>query len=64
MTISNFKATLIMLGYRQLSMNSTSPLFDASNQQFYNSNLQLLINILGKGDVDIYTVNKNDIKLD
>lgn len=63
MTMSNFKAALIMLGYRQLSLDSTSPLFNRSNQQFYNSNLDLLINIVGVGDVDVYKVKNNDIQL-
>ena len=63
MTMSNFKAALIMLGYRQLSLDSTSPLFNRSNQQFYNSNLDLLINIVGVGDVDVYKVKNNDIHL-
>lgn len=63
MTMSNFKAALVMLGYRQLSLDSTSPLFNRSNQQFYNSNLDLLINIVGVGDVDVYKVKNNDIQL-
>ena len=63
MTISNFKAALIMLGYKQLSLDLTFPLFNKSNEQFYSSNLNLLVNIVDKGDVDIYKVKNSDIHL-
>ena len=58
MTTSNFKTVLIMLGYKHVLLTNTFPEFgNKKHRQYFNIKLRVIVNILDKGDVDVYKHN-------